>query len=255
MWVLITLILWAAVSVPLALLAGRSLRSSRPRSVAEEAEQYLRDRVPRRARLAWSGAFALAAVLTVGVLVVSNEAVSQLPAAHLAASRGLQRLMGITTTTTVAPPPPTAAAAPPVQQAAARSRRDDGSTVRHRRSAPSGADDLSPAEPTGPRPAPELGAATEDDGPDPGRDDLGGEPDDSWSPSDDDDPADGAERRRRARARERGEEAERRRRAPTTTSSTTTPPSTTTTTTTEPQTETGTTTTTVDDAHDGETDD
>lgn len=96
---LITLVLWAAVSVPLALLAGRALRASRAQSVADEAEEYLRSRTPR-STLAWSGAFALAAGLTAGVVVVGNEAVAQLPAAHLAASRGLERLMGGTTATT-----------------------------------------------------------------------------------------------------------------------------------------------------------
>src|SRR5690606_7561633 len=100
---LILLALWVGVSLPLALAAGRLLQPRRRTTpVADAAEHYLRRRFWRH-RVAGPAAVPTALAVAVGVVVLGNQAI-QLPAARVAADRGLVRL-GLATTTTTAPPP------------------------------------------------------------------------------------------------------------------------------------------------------
>lgn len=116
MRLLIILVLaWVAFSLPLALLAGRALRSrARTPTLAEEVEDYLRGG-PRTSRpaLAGFGGLVLAAIVAAAV---GAGARSDLPKDAIVTLAQWHEQVFPQTTTTAAPPPPVPAVAPAIVQ-------------------------------------------------------------------------------------------------------------------------------------------
>jgi hypothetical protein len=112
--------LWAAISLPFALLvAGSMRRAKRPPTVADEAEAYLRDTRRRPSHLERSAAFAGAVTLVAVTLAAGTTAVRHLPSAGvIVESRDGGLHIGLGSTTTTAPTSATADRSPVIRRPA-----------------------------------------------------------------------------------------------------------------------------------------